>query len=54
MILIGSVITGWHYLIDGLAGIGMALFCYDISLRLWSIRRWRRLRARQKLLAVSS
>ena len=54
VILIGSVITGWHYLIDGLAGMAMALFCYDISLRLWSIRRWRRLRARQKLLALSS
>lgn len=49
VILIGSVVTGWHYLIDGLAGMAMAAFCYDISVRLWDIRRWRRLRARQAL-----
>jgi membrane-associated phospholipid phosphatase len=49
VILIGSVITGWHYLIDGIAGIVMAAFCYDVSVRMWDIRRWRRLRARQLL-----
>ena len=27
-ILIGSVVTGWHYLIDGLAGIALASLCY--------------------------
>lgn len=54
IILIGSIVTGWHYLIDGLAGMAMAAFCYDVSLRISNIRRWRRLRARQKLLALSS
>jgi hypothetical protein len=27
-ILIGSVVTGWHYLIDGIAGIALASLCY--------------------------
>jgi hypothetical protein len=27
-ILIGSVVTGWHYLIDGIAGIVLAWLCY--------------------------
>ena len=27
-ILIGSVVTGWHYLIDGIAGIALACLCY--------------------------
>ena len=32
-ILIGSVVTGWHYLIDGLAGIVIALGCYEGAAR---------------------
>ena len=27
-IFLGSMITGWHYLIDGLAGLGLALACW--------------------------
>ena len=27
-ILIGSIVTGWHYLIDGIAGIALACLCY--------------------------
>jgi hypothetical protein len=30
VILIGSVVTGWHYLIDGIAGIALAWLCYWI------------------------
>jgi hypothetical protein len=33
IILVGSVITGWHYLIDGLAGIVLAVCCYVITVR---------------------
>jgi hypothetical protein len=29
-ILIGSLVTGWHYLIDGIAGIALAALCYWI------------------------
>jgi len=35
IILIGSLVTGWHYLIDGLAGIALAWACYAVT--------WRRL-----------
>lgn len=30
-IFLGSMITGWHYLVDGLAGIVMAYVCYRVS-----------------------
>jgi hypothetical protein len=45
LILIGSMITGWHYLLDGLAGIVMAIICYAIPARRWRIGEWSRLRA---------
>ncbi|HVS31320.1 MAG TPA: phosphatase PAP2 family protein [Thermoanaerobaculia bacterium] len=45
VILIGSVVTGWHYLVDGLAGIVLAAVSYMIAARLWNLREWRRLRA---------
>jgi uncharacterized membrane protein YuzA (DUF378 family) len=32
-ILLGSMVTGWHYLIDGLAGIALAWACYAIAWR---------------------
>jgi hypothetical protein len=32
-IFLGSMITGWHYLIDGLAGIAMAYLCYRLAIR---------------------
>jgi hypothetical protein len=32
-ILLGSVITGWHYLVDGLAGILLAILAYLLSTR---------------------
>jgi hypothetical protein len=44
LILVGSVVTGWHYLIDGLAGMAMALVCYWGSFRLWNVGDWLRLR----------
>ena len=43
-ILVGSVVTGWHYLIDGIAGILLALVSYWAGARMWRIRRWLRLR----------
>lgn len=51
VILIGSVVTGWHYLIDGFAGILLAAASYLIGSRLWRFREWRRLRAARKPLA---
>jgi hypothetical protein len=32
-ILIGSMVTGWHYLIDGIAGMVLAWLCYSIAIR---------------------
>jgi hypothetical protein len=45
VILIGSVVTGWHYLLDGLAGIVLAAASYLVGARLWNLREWLRLRA---------
>lgn len=42
-ILIGSVVTGWHYLIDGIAGIALAAGCYRVASRVWRIPEWLRL-----------
>jgi hypothetical protein len=28
IIFLGSIITGWHYLIDSIAGIILAVICY--------------------------
>lgn len=46
VILIGSVVTGWHYLIDGLAGVLLAAIAYWIAVRMWRVQRWLRLRRR--------
>ncbi|MGZ8866741.1 MAG: phosphatase PAP2 family protein [Thermoanaerobaculia bacterium] len=45
IIVIGSVVTGWHYLIDGVAGTLLAVVAYLAGSRPWRIREWRRLRA---------
>jgi hypothetical protein len=45
VILIGSVVTGWHYLIDGVAGILLALICYWAAARRFKLSRWLRLRS---------
>jgi len=37
-ILLGSVVTGWHYLVDGLVGILMAIAAYLVSSRLARLR----------------
>ncbi len=33
LIFLGSVITGWHYLIDSIAGVALALACYFAASR---------------------
>jgi len=40
VILIGSVVTGWHYLVDGLAGLLLGWLCYAVS---WRAHRMERL-----------
>jgi membrane-associated phospholipid phosphatase len=42
LIILGSLITGWHYLIDGLAGMALAALCYLGTVRLMNVREWRR------------
>jgi hypothetical protein len=44
IIFLGSMITGWHYLVDGLAGLILAMVCYWIFSRRVRIRRWVELR----------
>ena len=34
VIFLGSMITGWHYFIDGVAGAALALGCYVLFDRL--------------------
>lgn len=36
LIFIGSVVTGWHYLIDSIAGVVLARICYAVAAR----RKW--------------
>lgn len=43
MIFLGSMITGWHYLVDGLAGFVLALGCWWISWRQARMARFLRL-----------
>ena len=52
VILIGSVVTGWHYLLDGLAGIIMAAVCYRVASSIAGIREWLRLRKAMAVVAV--
>lgn len=40
VILIGSMITGWHYLVDGLAGIVMAYGCHRVFWRRGGLERF--------------
>lgn len=42
-IFLGSMITGWHYLIDALAGVVLALACYAVFWRSARMSRWLRL-----------
>jgi hypothetical protein len=42
IIVIGSVVTGWHYLIDGVAGALLATVSYLAAVRIYRMRRWRR------------
>lgn len=43
VIFLGSMITGWHYLIDGLAGIALAALAYAVSSRLFRTNEWLRI-----------
>lgn len=37
VIFIGSIVTGWHYLIDGIAGALLAAACYGVAVRQYTI-----------------
>ncbi|PYQ29262.1 MAG: hypothetical protein DMF56_13410 [Acidobacteria bacterium] len=39
-IFLGSLVTGWHYVIDGLAGILLAWACYAATWRASQMKRW--------------
>lgn len=38
-ILLGSMITGWHYLVDGVAGIALAFAAYAAAVRIYGLGR---------------
>jgi PAP2 superfamily len=40
VIFIGSMVTGWHYLIDAIAGVLLAWITYEIANRLYRVKRW--------------
>lgn len=44
VIFLGSMITGWHYFVDGVAGVLLALACYLPFARHANLRRWLELR----------
>jgi hypothetical protein len=39
-IFLGSIVTGWHYVIDGLAAILLAWTCYALTSRASRMKRW--------------
>ncbi len=45
-IFLGSMITGWHYFIDGVAGLLLAFACYKLFARRMRLDRWLELRRR--------
>lgn len=44
VIFLGSMITGWHYMIDGLAGLALGWGCYALFWRRARLHRWLELR----------
>ena len=40
LILVGSMVTGWHYLVDALAGMVMAWLCFTLTWRASRMSRW--------------
>ena len=46
VIFLGSVITGWHYLIDSYAGLLLAIGAYWPVARIYRVNQWARLRHR--------
>lgn len=41
VIFIGSIVTGWHYLVDGIGGAILAAACYGVAVRQYRIGRRR-------------
>lgn len=46
VIILGSIVTGWHYAIDSVAGIALAGICYLSTARPAKLSRWLALRSR--------
>lgn len=45
VIFLGSMVTGWHYLVDGIAGIALGWGCYALSWRASRMERWTAIKA---------
>jgi PAP2 superfamily protein len=42
VLFVGSIVTGWHYMIDSVAGLAMAWGAYRLSARAWGLEGWRK------------
>jgi len=42
VMFVGSIVTGWHYMIDSVAGLVMAWAAYRLATRASGLERWRR------------
>jgi hypothetical protein len=40
LIFVGSVVTGWHYLVDSVAGAVLGWACFRFGYALYGLRRW--------------
>ena len=40
LIFVGSLVTGWHYLVDSIAGVILAWVCFRLGFVLYGLQRW--------------
>jgi hypothetical protein len=42
VLFVGSIVTGWHYMVDSVAGLAMAWGAYRLTALAWGIEGWRK------------
>jgi hypothetical protein len=40
LIFIGSIVTGWHFIVDSIAGVALAWLCFRASFKVHRVDRW--------------
>jgi hypothetical protein len=48
-IFIGSIVTGWHYMLDSIAGLVLGASAYAAGAHMWHIGRWLELRSHRSV-----